>query len=132
MSPVTFYIEEVMEIKIKRVYEDPSAEDGRRILVDRLWPRGMTKEKAKIDIWLKEIAPSNELRIWYAHEKTRWDEFRKRYRDELDRKPEKIDLMLKEIGKNTITLVYSSTEKELNNAVALKEILEEIGGTGRI
>jgi uncharacterized protein YeaO (DUF488 family) len=92
----------------------------------------MTKEKAKIDLWLKEIAPSGELRKWYGHEKTLWTEFRKRYCDELRQKPEEIGLLLKEVEENAITLIYSSTEKELNNAVALKEILEEITGTGKI
>ena len=72
-----------MNVQIKRVYEEPSTSDGKRILIDRLWPRGLTKEKAKVDLWLKDIAPSTELRQWFGHDPSKWNEFKKRYHDEL-------------------------------------------------
>lgn len=110
-------------IKTKRAYEPASADDGRRILVDRLWPRGLTKEKARIDEWLKEIAPSNQLRKWYSHEPAKWQEFKKRYKDELRDKTGILDGLKAESRRKTITLVFSSREESLNNAEALKEIL---------
>jgi uncharacterized protein YeaO (DUF488 family) len=113
-------------IKIKRVYDPPSNDDGSRILVDRLWPRGMSKEKAKLDFWIKEIAPTNELRHWYGHEPENWEEFQKRYEKELESKQDLIDQIKKtEDVKGTVTLVYSSAEKKRNNAAALKELLEK-------
>ena len=111
-------------IKIKRVYDPVSPGDGRRILVDRLWPRGMKKEDAAIDEWLKEIAPSNELRKWYSHDPAKWDEFRKRYKAELKGKAGIIDRLRQESKRQTITLLFSSKEQELNNAAALKEFIE--------
>jgi uncharacterized protein YeaO (DUF488 family) len=113
-------------IKIKRVYDSPAKDDGFRILVDRLWPRGMTKEKAKVDLWLKEVAPSNDLRQWFAYDPKKWQEFQSRYKAELKDKPEllaKIKQMEKE--KRTVTLLYSTKEIEHNNAVALRAILEK-------
>ena len=114
-------------IKIKRVYDSPAKDDDFRILVDRLWPRGMTKEKAKVDLWLKEIAPSNDLRNWFAHDPKRWQEFKSKYRAELKNKQEllaKIKQMEKEKG--MVTLLYSAKDEEHNNAVALSAILEKI------
>ncbi len=113
-------------IKVKRVYEAPEKEDCFRILVDRLWPRGISKEKAKLDLWMKEIAPSDDLRHWYNHELEKWPEFQKRYKEELKPKQD----MLKEIKrlekeKGTITLLFSSKEEKNNNAHALKKFLEE-------
>jgi uncharacterized protein YeaO (DUF488 family) len=111
-------------IKIKRVYDEPSKEDGYRILIDRLWARGLKKEKAKIDLWLKEIAPSNELRKWYSHDPTKWTAFKERYNAELKGKEELLNQIIKlEKGKGTITFLYSSKEAKLNNAVALAEII---------
>ena len=113
-------------IKIKRIYDLPAEEDGYRILIDRLWPRGLTKEKAKIDLWLKEIAPSNDLRKWYAHDPEKWEEFKRRYKEELKNKQEllsKIKQLEKEKG--TVTLLYSSKETEINNAVALNDFLKK-------
>jgi uncharacterized protein YeaO (DUF488 family) len=113
-------------IKIKRVYDSPAKDDDFRILVDRLWPRGLTKEKAKVDLWLKEIAPSNDLRNWFAHDPKKWQEFKSKYRAELKNKPEmlaKIKQMEKEKG--TVTFLYSAKDEEHNNAVALKVILEK-------
>jgi uncharacterized protein YeaO (DUF488 family) len=112
-----------MEIRVKRVYEDPGEEDGCRILVDRLWPRGVSREKARIDLWLKDIAPSNELRAWYGHDPEKWPEFRARYSAELDGRPEPVRELLEQVRKGTVTLVYSSREQRLNNAHALKEYL---------
>ena len=113
-----------MGIKIKRAYESPSDDDGYRILVDRLWPRGISKEKAKIDFWPKELAPSTELRRWYGHDSEKWSEFKSRYFSELDSNPEMVDKLLNYAGKRTVTFVYSSKEQRLNNAVALKEYVE--------
>ena len=112
-------------IKIKRVYDPVSPGDGRRILVDRLWPRGIKKENAAIDEWLKDIAPSTELRKWYSHDPAKWGEFRKRYKGELKDKTGIIERLRQESKKQTITLLFSSREMELNNAVALKELIEQ-------
>ncbi|HEX9156922.1 MAG TPA: DUF488 family protein [Syntrophales bacterium] len=112
------------KIGIKRVYDEPAPGDGKRILVDRLWPRGLTKEKAKIDYWAKNISPSNELRKWYGHEPAKWDEFRKRYFAELDRNTPEVDALIGAMGKGPVSFVYSSTERTINNAEALKLYLE--------
>ena len=111
-------------IRIKRVYEKPDEADGRRILVDRLWPRGLSKDRAKVDVWLKEIAPSTELRRWYGHDPNKWTEFKRRYAAELDAKPGIVEELLREVRTGVVTFLYSSREKQLNNAVALKEYLE--------
>ena len=113
-------------IRIKRVYDAPGPEDGKRILVDRLWPRGLTKEKAKIDYWAKDIAPSNELRTWYGHDPAKWDEFRKRYFAELRKNSAGIDALTEAMGKGLVSFVYSSTERTINNAEALKLYLEKM------
>lgn len=113
-------------IRIKRVYDPPSKEDGYRILVDRLWPRGLTKEKAKIDLWLKEIAPSNELRKWFSHDPEKWEEFRNRYGKELANKQELLrKIMQLEKEKDIVTLLYSTKETEHNNVVALQGFLKK-------
>jgi uncharacterized protein YeaO (DUF488 family) len=112
-----------MEIKLKRVYEKSAKEDGTRILVDRLWPRGLTKLKANVDIWLKEIAPSTELRKWFHHDPEKWDEFKKRYRRELENKEELIEALKKELKAGTVTLLYGAKDEEHNEALVLKELL---------
>jgi len=112
-------------LKIKRVYDQVSPGDGKRILVDRLWPRGIKKEGAAIDEWLKDIAPSDELRKWYSHDPAKWSEFRKRYKGELKDKTGIVDRLRQESKKQTITLLYSSKVAEINNAVALKEFIEQ-------
>jgi uncharacterized protein YeaO (DUF488 family) len=113
-------------IKIKRIYEKPQPTDGLRILVDRLWPRGISKNDAKIDLWLKEIAPSNELRKWYNHDPKKWKSFQEKYQKELSQKEDSISLITKLNNENKyITLLYSSKEEKLNNAVALKELLDK-------
>jgi uncharacterized protein YeaO (DUF488 family) len=111
-------------IQIKRVYDAPTPDDGKRILVDRLWPRGLTKEKAKIEYWAKDISPSNELRKWYGHEPGKWEEFKKRYFAELGGNKAAVEKLLEQMGKGPVTFVYSSTERSLNNAQALKIHLE--------
>ena len=110
-------------IKIKRIYDTPAEDDGFRILVDRLWPRGLTKEKAKVDLWLKEIAPSDQLRKWYAHDPKKWAEFRKRYFSDLDTKRELVNQIVQKTKEGDVTLLYSSKEEKINNAVALKEYI---------
>ena len=110
-------------LKTKRIYEPPSSDDGERILVDRLWPRGLSKEKARIDEWMKEIAPSDELRNWYRHEDAKWDEFRNSYFSELETKKELVDRLRQKSRNKDVTLLFS-TRAEKNNAVALKEYLE--------
>jgi uncharacterized protein YeaO (DUF488 family) len=113
-------------IKIKRIYDSSSKEDGYRILVDRLWPRGLTKEKASIDLWLKEIAPSDELRKWFSHDAAKWEEFKKRYEKELAGKQELLgEIMQLEKEKHVVTLLYSTKETERNNAVALQGFLKK-------
>ena len=115
-----------MEVKIKRAYEDPSDTDGYRILVDRLWPRGISKEKAIIDFWPKKLTPSTELRRWYGHDPQKWSEFKSRYFAELDGNQELVNELLGYVRKGTVTLVYSSNERRLNNAAALKEYVESL------
>ncbi|WP_048057737.1 DUF488 domain-containing protein [Metallosphaera cuprina] len=110
-------------IKLKRVYEPVDKDDGIRVLVDRLWPRGVSK--SKVDVWLKDVAPSEDLRRWFNHDPSKWEEFKRRYFDELDKNP-KIEILLQLIRKNTnVTLVYAS-KSPYNNAVALKEYLEKL------
>jgi uncharacterized protein YeaO (DUF488 family) len=113
-------------IKIKRVYEKFSKKiDGYRILIDRLWPRGLKKEEAHIDLWLKDIAPGNELRAWFNHEPEKWLEFKKRYFKELKVKTELIDLILEKSPKHGVILVYGAKDEKQNNAVALQEYLNK-------
>lgn len=110
-------------IRIKRVYNSPEETDGLRILVDRLWPRGLTKKGAKIDIWLKDVAPSDSLRKWFAHDPAKWDEFKKRYFQELKDKFEAVKTIIDKGKQGTVTLVYGAKDAEHNNAVVLKEYL---------
>ena len=112
-----------MNLKLKRVYEEPAPSDGTRILVDRLWPRGLTKEKAHVDLWLKDIAPSTELRKWFGHDPTRWPEFRTRYHAELKHNPEQMTLLEKAVAKGVATLIYGAKDEEHNEAVVLYELL---------
>lgn len=116
-----------LELRTKRIYEDSAQSDGRRILIDRLWPRGVSKEAAEVDFWANSIAPSNELRKWYQHDPSKWPEFRDRYFAELDANPEEVDDLLAHIGSGLATLLFSSKEERLNNASALREYLERRG-----
>src|SRR5512138_3346074 len=117
-----------MKLAIKRVYEPPAAGDGHRILVDRLWPRGLSKEKAHVDLWLKEVAPSAELRKWFGHEPEKWDEFRQRYRQELRQQPEALQRLADAARAGTVTLLFGAREPRFNDAVALMEFLRAGGG----
>jgi uncharacterized protein YeaO (DUF488 family) len=114
-------------IQVKRVYDQRGTGEIRSILVDRLWPRGISKEKSRWDEWMKDLSPSDELRKWFQHDPEKWDEFRKRYKNELSSKKEELK-KLKDIEKEygTLTLLYSAKNEELNNAVALKEILDRM------
>jgi len=112
-----------MSISIKRIYEPAEDGEGLRILVDRLWPRGISRESAKLDFWAKEISPSNELRKWYSHDPEDWPEFKRRYFEELDRNLDEVMKLVDMIAGQNVTIVYSSKAK-LNNALALKEYLE--------
>ncbi len=111
-------------IRLKRAYEPPTEEDGNRILVERLWPRGISKEDAAIDHWPKEIAPSTELRKWFGHDPDRWEEFRKRYWAELDQKGDLLDDLRQKLKEGPVTFVFAAKDEEHNSAVALKEYLE--------
>ncbi len=113
-----------MVIKLKRAYEAPESGDGFRVLVDRLWPRGVSKDSARIDLWLKEIAPSNELRKWFGHEPAKWTEFRKRYSRELDHNSDAVNQIREYLRQGPVTLVYGAKDEEHNDAVVLKEYLE--------
>lgn len=117
-------VTDFMPIKVKRVYEEPSKNDGKRVLVDRLWPRGLTKEQAKVDEWLRDLAPSAELRKWFEHDPAKWTDFRKRYWRELDKSPDLVSRLAEECQGQMVTFVFSSKEEKLNNAVALKEYIE--------
>jgi len=113
----------MMAIRLKRVYDAPAKSDGRRILVERLWPRGLAKAKAKVDHWARDSAPSKELRQWFGHDPERWDEFRRRYFAELDANPEAVRALREQIARGPCTFVYASREERLNNSVALAEYL---------
>jgi uncharacterized protein YeaO (DUF488 family) len=116
-------------IKIKRAYEPASPEDGARILVDRLWPRGLSKERAAIDLWLKDIAPSDELRKWYGHDPGKWPEFERRYFKELQAKGNELKEIRARARKGDVTLLYGTKEREFNNAHALRDYLKGRGGS---
>ena len=103
------------------MYEQPDKDDGTRILVDRLWPRGLTKEKASVDLWLKAIAPSTELRKWFGHDSSKWEEFKERYLSELKGNSEQIWLLKQEMKKGVVTLVYGAKDEEHNEAVVIQE-----------
>lgn len=113
-----------MAIRVKRVYELPAASDGVRVLVDRLWPRGLTKDAARIDRWARELSPSDELRKWYRHDAAKWPEFKRRFRQELGSNTELLDALAREVKRRKVTLLFGSKEPRLNNAYALREILE--------
>ena len=111
-------------IQLKRVYEKPSRKDGVRILVDRLWPRGLTKERAAVNLWLKDVAPSSELRKWFSHDPAKWKEFQARYRKELRQKKDALKLLKQRSEDRTVTLVYGARDEQHNEAVVLRKIVE--------
>ncbi|MEK4032896.1 DUF488 domain-containing protein [Methylocystis sp. IM3] len=112
---------------LKRVYEPPEKDDGARVLVDRLWPRGLTKEKAALDHWAKEVAPSNELRRWFGHRPDRWEEFAARYREELEAPPAQAEIaaIRRLLRQGRVTLLYAAHDEAQNNAVVLREALRK-------
>ena len=112
-----------MKLTIKRVYDEPDKDDGTRILIDRLWPRGLSKEKARVDLWLKEIAPSTELRTWFAHDPAKWTEFKTRYRAELKHNSEQLTVLKQAIAKGPVTLLYGAKDEQHNDAIVLQELL---------
>lgn len=113
------------DIRLKRAYEPPAATDGTRVLIDRLWPRGVTKREAAIDQWLRDIAPSTELRRWFGHDADLWNEFQRRYRSEVKHNDEQLQELLRLTDKGTVTLVFGARDEEHNDAVVLKQILIE-------
>ena len=114
----------MLRVEIKRVYEGPSPADGTRILIDRLWPRGLTKEKAAVDIWLKDIAPSTELRKWFSHDPAKWVEFQTRYHQELKSKAHLLADLKEKAAKGHVTLLYGAKDESHNDAVVLQALLQ--------
>ena len=113
-------------IRIKRIYDKPERNDGFRVLVDRIWPRGVKKEDASINLWLKEVAPSSKLRKWFNHDRDKWEEFCSKYFMELDKKKDEINLLNEKRKSSNLTLVFSARDVEYNNAAALKKYLESL------
>ncbi len=113
------------ELRLKRVYDRAAAEDGFRILVERLWPRGVSKEKARLDLWLRDIAPSPELRQWFAHDSSKWDQFQVRYRAELSCRPALVETLVEQLSSGPVTLVYAA-HGEQTSARLLKEYVEAL------
>jgi uncharacterized protein YeaO (DUF488 family) len=112
-------------VRVKRAYEAPATSDGRRVLVDRIWPRGLSKNELQLDEWVKEIAPSTALRRWFGHDPAKWEAFKRRYFKELDRQSEKILKLAERARTGTVTLVYGARDEHHNNAVAIEEYLED-------
>lgn len=111
-----------MKLKTKRVYDDPAKDDGIRILVDRLWPRGLTKQKAKVDVWLKGIAPSTELRKWFAHDPKKWSEFIRKYKLELDENNDQTAILKEYLKQGSVTLLYGAIDELHNEALVIKQL----------
>lgn len=116
-----------MKLQTKRVYDAPSPADGARVLVDRVWPRGLTRAEARIDAWQREVAPSSALRRWFGHDPARWEDFKQRYFRELDEHPDAVARLIDLARQGTLTLLYAARDEQHNNAVALKEYLERHG-----
>jgi uncharacterized protein YeaO (DUF488 family) len=114
-----------MEIRIKRAYDPPEPSDGIRVLVDRIWPRGLSKERLQLAVWLRDLAPSSGLRRWFGHDPQKWEEFRRRYFRELAERPEALEALREQLERGRVTLVYAASNEQQNNAVALKEYLEQ-------
>ncbi len=112
-----------MNIILKRVYEEPTEADGVRILVDRLWPRGLSKERARVDVWLKEIAPTTELRKWFNHEPAKWPEFKKRYRSEMSKNTEALAALKRYLANGKVTILYGAKDEDHNEAVVIRQYL---------
>lgn len=115
-----------MEMKIKRIYDEPEEDDGSRFLVDRLWPRGVSKENARLDGWFKEVSPSGELRKWFGHDPGKWEEFKSAYREELAANLDQVDEIIQKINnKEKVTFLYGARDTKHNHAIVLKEVVEE-------
>jgi uncharacterized protein YeaO (DUF488 family) len=114
-----------MDIRLKRAYDPPSPDDGTRVLVERLWPRGLSKERAAVDLWPREVAPSPDLRSWYEHDPAKWPEFQRRYREELRTKDAELEQLRDLAATGTVTFVFGSRETVRNSANVLREVLEE-------
>jgi uncharacterized protein YeaO (DUF488 family) len=112
-------------IHLKRAYDKPSAEDGARILVERLWPRGLTKARAALDLWVKDVGPSPELRKWFGHDPARWKQFKQRYWEELKDKTEDVDALRRKAREGRVTFIYAAHDEQHNGALALKEFIEQ-------
>jgi uncharacterized protein YeaO (DUF488 family) len=115
-----------MGVKVKRVYDKPAKSDGHRVLVDRLWPRGLKKSEARIDEWLRESAPSTGLRKWFKHDPGKWEQFKKRYAGELEEHRAEVEKLAREARKRTVTLLFGAKDTAHNNALALKQYVEEL------
>ncbi|MCC7021373.1 MAG: DUF488 domain-containing protein [Thermomicrobiales bacterium] len=113
------------QVRVRRIYEPPTPDDGRRILVDRLWPRGVSKARADLDAWVKDVAPSTELRTWFGHDPAKWDEFARRYRHELTEHPEAVQELVDAAGTGPVTLLYAARDEQHNEALVLQKLLEE-------
>jgi uncharacterized protein YeaO (DUF488 family) len=113
-------------VKVKRVYDKPAKSDGLRVLVDRIWPRGLKKSEARIDQWLREIAPSTSLRKWFKHDPRKWEQFKKKYAAELEEHREEVEKLARECRKRSVTLLFGAKNTAHNNALALKEYVEEL------
>lgn len=111
------------DIRTKRVYEPATSHDGLRVLVDRVWPRGLTKEQVQADLWLKDVAPSTALRQWFGHDRSKWEAFKRQYFSELDAQPQAVARLLEEAAKGRLTLLFSARDAAYNQAVALREYL---------
>jgi uncharacterized protein YeaO (DUF488 family) len=111
------------DIRVKRIYDEADPGDGYRVLVDRMWPRGISRERARLDAWMRELAPSDELRRWFGHDPGRFDEFRSRYRDELAAQPADVKELRKHAQAGPLTVLYAARDREHNNAVVLAEVL---------
>lgn len=114
-----------MVIQVERIYQNPNGNNGFRILVDRFWPRGLSKDKVKIDLWQKDIAPSNSLRKWFSHDAKKWNEFKARYFEELEKNSKSVNSILDRVKDGSITLLFGAKDEKCNNAIALKEYLEQ-------
>ena len=112
-----------MAIEIKRIYDPAEPTDGYRVLIDRVWPRGVSRDRAKLDEWARDLAPSDELRRWFGHDPERFDEFRARYRDELKPQRKKLDELRRRAGRGTVTILYGARDRKHNNAAVLAELL---------
>jgi len=110
---------------LRRAYDPPTRNDGYRVLIDRIWPRGVSRERARLDEWVRELAPSDELRRWFGHDPQRWEEFQRRYRAELELKHDELDRLVSRVAQGRVTLVYGARDEQHNNAAVVRQVLDE-------